>query len=481
MESPLLEHNENSDIGEEKTVKSAVKNFGFESKKLWRLAGPAILTSVFQYSLGALTQTFAGQVGDLDLAAVSVENSVVAGLAFGVMLGMGSALETLCGQAFGAGQTRMLGVYMQRSWVILFITALLMLPIYVWSPPILVLLGQTSQISTAAGKFAVWMIPQLFAYALNFPIQKFLQAQGKVLVMLWVSGGVLVLHTFFSWLLILKLEWGLIGAAITLNTSWWLIVIAQLLYIFITKSDGAWSGFTWLAFVDLFGFVKLSLASAVMLCLEFWYLMILVVITGRLENPLIPVDAISICMNINGWDAMIAIGFNAAISVRVSNELGAGDFKAARFSVWVVSITSVAIGVVAMIVVLSTKDYFPFLFTSTTAVAIETTKLAGLLGITVLLNSLQPVLSGVAVGAGWQSLVAYINIGCYYVFGLPAGIVLGFVLNFGVEGIWSGMIGGIVLQTTILIIVTSLTNWKKEAEEAGSRVRKWGGSVAHDQ
>ncbi|QCD98904.1 protein DETOXIFICATION 33 [Vigna unguiculata] len=481
MDTPLLENTQPSDTAEEKTLKFVVKSFGFESKKLWRLAGPAILTSICQYSLGALTQTFAGQVGDLALAAVSVENSVIAGLAFGVMLGMGSALETLCGQAFGAGQMRMLGVYMQRSWVILFITALLMLPIYIWSPPILVLLGQTSQISHASGKFAVWMIPQLFAYAINFPIQKFLQAQGKVLVMLWVSVGVLVLHTVFSWLLILKLGWGLVGAAITLNTSWWLIVIAQLLYIFITKSDGAWSGFTWLAFVDLFGFVKLSLASAVMLCLEFWYLMILVVITGRLENPLVPVDAISICMNINGWDAMIAIGFNAAISVRVSNELGAGDFKAARFSVWVVSITSVAIGVVVMIVVLSTKDYFPYLFTTSSAVAHETTKLAALLGVTVLLNSLQPVLSGVAVGAGWQSLVAYINIGCYYVFGLPAGIVLGFTLNFGVVGIWSGMIAGIVLQTTILIIVTSITNWKKEAEEAESRVRKWGGAIAYDQ
>jgi len=43
---------------------------------------------------------------------------------------------------------------------------------------------------------------------------------------------------------------------------------------------------------------------------------------------------------------------------------------------------------------------------------------------------------GVAVGAGWQSLVAYINIGCYYVFGLPAGIVLGFTLNFGVVVIY---------------------------------------------
>lgn len=81
-------------------------------------------------------------------------------------------------------------------------------------------------------------------------------------------------------------------------------------------------------------------------------------------------------------------------SVRVSNELGAGDFKAARFSVWVVSITSVAIGFVVMIVVLSTKDFFPYFFTTSSAVAHETTKLAALLGVTVLLNSLQPVLSG---------------------------------------------------------------------------------------
>ena len=109
------------------------------------------------------------------------------------------------------------------------------------------------------------MLPQLFAYALNFPIQKLLQAQRKVMVMAVVSGVVLVLHAFFSWLLMLRLGWGLVGAAITLNTSWWLIVIGQLLYIFISKSDGAWNGFSWLAFSDLFGFVKLSLASAVML------------------------------------------------------------------------------------------------------------------------------------------------------------------------------------------------------------------------
>ncbi|KAI4389916.1 hypothetical protein MLD38_002083 [Melastoma candidum] len=477
LSTPSNGRGEGPEGGKHAPTSNPVREFGVESRRLWKLAGPAICTALCQYSLGALTQTFAGLVGEIELAAVSVENSVIAGLAFGVMLGMGSALETLCGQAFGAGKLRMLGVYMQRSWVILLTTACLLVPIYVFSPPILVLIGETAEISAAAGKFALWMIPQLFAYALNFPIQKFLQAQQKVTVMLWISVGVLVFHGVFSWLFILKLGYGLIGAAVMLNLSWWLIVSCQLGYIFITKSDGAWSGFSWLAFADLWGFVKLSLASAVMLCLEFWYLMILIVITGRLPNPLIPVDAISICMNINGWDAMIAIGFNAAISVRVSNELGAGNARRARFSVWVVSITSVSIGVLCSIVVYATRDYFPYLFTTSEAVAKETTKLALLLGITVLLNSLQPVLSGVAVGAGWQSIVAYINIGCYYIVGLPAGIVLGFVFKFGAVGIWSGMIGGICLQTLILIILTSLTNWSKEAEQAESRVRRWGGTA----
>lgn len=68
-----------------------------------------------------------------------------------LQLGMGSALETLCGQAFGAGQLRMLGIYMQRSWVILFTTALCILPIYIWAPPVLSFFGEAPHISKAAG------------------------------------------------------------------------------------------------------------------------------------------------------------------------------------------------------------------------------------------------------------------------------------------------------------------------------------------
>ena len=66
--------------------RSLANGFWEESKKLWYLSGPAIFTSVCQYSLGAMTQTFAGHIGDLELAAVSIENSVIAGLSFGIMV-----------------------------------------------------------------------------------------------------------------------------------------------------------------------------------------------------------------------------------------------------------------------------------------------------------------------------------------------------------------------------------------------------------
>ena len=39
---------------------------------------------------------------------------------------------------------------------------------------------------------------------------------------------------------------------------------------------------------------------------------------------------------------------------------------------------------------------------------------------------------GVAVGSGWQAYVAYINIGCYYLIGLPLGIIMGWVFKSGV-------------------------------------------------
>ncbi|XP_024029583.1 protein DETOXIFICATION 34 [Morus notabilis] len=387
---------------------------------------------------------------------------------------MGSALETLCGQAFGAGQVDMLGVYMQRSWIILFTTCIALLPLYIYSTPILKLLGQEDEIADLAGKFSIQIIPQMFSLAINFPTQKFLQAQSRVAILAWVGFAALVLHTGILYLFIKVFGWGTGGAAAAYDISAWGVAVAQVVYIVGWCKDG-WKGLSWLAFKDMWAFVKLSVASAVMLCLEIWYFMTIIVLTGHLEDPIIAVGSLSICMNINGWEGMLFIGINAAISVRVSNELGSGHPRAAKYSVIVTCIESLCIGIIFASIILLTKDRFAIIFTDSEEMKEAVSRLAFLLGITMVLNSVQPVISGVAVGGGWQALVAYINLFCYYLIGLPLGFLLGYKTNLKVEGIWIGMICGTFLQTLILVYIIYKTNWNKEVEQASERLRSWTG------
>ncbi|KAL2510266.1 root hair specific 2 [Forsythia ovata] len=419
---------------------------------------------------------------------------------------MGSALETLCGQAFGAGQMDMLGVYMQRSWIILLTTAFFLMFFYIFAAPLLRLIGQTPDISRVAGEFAIWMIPQLFAYAINFPTAKFLQSQSKMMVMSWIAGIGLILHTFFSWLFMLRLRWGIVGAAVVLNLSWWLIVVAQLVYIFMGSCGRAWSGFSWKAFQNLWSFVRLSLASAVMLCLEMWYFMSLILFAGYLKNAEVAVDVLSICANLVGWAVMVAIGWNAAISVRVSNELGAAHPRTAKFSVLVVVASSFTTGLLLALLLIIFRKQYPSLFADNIEVQKYVYDLTPLLVFCIVVNNIQPALSGtqydlivytkhavivyynlinifgagVAIGAGWQAIVAYVNIACYYLFGIPLGLIMGFKLNWGVQGIWYGMTAGTILQTIILLWLVYRTNWNKEASVATQRIKKWGGDT-HDK
>ncbi|XP_057811355.1 protein DETOXIFICATION 33-like [Salvia miltiorrhiza] len=178
---------------------------------------------------------------------------------------MGCALETLCGQAVGGGRYEMLGIYMQRSCIITLVTALFLTPLYIFTSPILKLLRQKHEIADLAGKYAQWVIPQFFAYAVNFPVQKFLQAQSKIWVMTVISVAVLGFHVVLNWILITKLDKGLAGAAVAENVSWWLVVLAQVIYVVADFFPESWTGFSMSAFKSLLGFVKLSLASAVML------------------------------------------------------------------------------------------------------------------------------------------------------------------------------------------------------------------------
>ncbi|KAK3031865.1 hypothetical protein RJ639_035635 [Escallonia herrerae] len=435
-----------------------------ELKLLFRLAAPAAAVYLLNYVMSMFTQIFSGHLGNLELAAASLGNNGIQTFAFGIMLGMGSAVETLCGQAYGAQKYEMLGIYLQRSTILLLLTGIAVTFLYIFSKPILILLGESSEIASAAAIFVYGLIPQIFAYALNFPISKFLQSQSIVAPSAYIATGTIVFHLVVSYIVIYKLGLGLLGAALVLSLSWWVIVAGQFIYIIKSeKCRHTWTGFSMQAFYGLWGFFKLSAASAVMLCLEAWYFQILVLLAGMLPNAEVALDSLAICIQIMGWVFMISVGFNAAASVRVGNELGAGHPRAAAFSVVMVTSISAIIAIIMAMIVLALRHYISYVFTEGQTVSDAVSDMCPLLACTLVLNGIQPVLSGVAVGCGWQAFVAYVNVGCYYVVGIPVGAVLGFHFNLGAKGIWAGMLGGTLMQTIILIFVTYRTDWNKEA------------------
>ncbi|MQL99003.1 hypothetical protein Taro_031729 [Colocasia esculenta] len=170
------------------------------------------------------------------------------------------------------------------------------------------------------------------------------------------------------------------------------------------------------------------------------------------------------------WHGLLICDVNG---IRVANELGAGNAKAARFATLISMMTSLMIGIFFFVSILVAKDKVALIFSTSSDVLVAVGKLSTLLAFTILLNSVQPILSGVAVGSGWQSTVAYINIGSYYVIGLPFGILLGWRFNLGILGVWAGLICGTVIQTLTLAIIVLRFNWDNEVKKAIERVNKF--------
>lgn len=119
--NPLLVSNEEftSTTLEVQREPTNVGAFVEEGKKQLGLAAPLVAASILQYCLQVISVMFVGHLGELPLSSASMATSFAAVTGYSVLLGMASALETLCGQAYGAKQYHMLGIYTQRAILIL--------------------------------------------------------------------------------------------------------------------------------------------------------------------------------------------------------------------------------------------------------------------------------------------------------------------------------------------------------------------------
>ncbi|RVW85932.1 Protein detoxification 41 [Vitis vinifera] len=366
-------------------------------------------SSVFNYMLSFITLMFAGQLGALELAGASIASVGIQGLAYGLwkriipspttsnemdslghhhpvnqdmsdrkvegsfspsptlMLGMASAVQTVCGQAYGAKKYAAMGIICQRAIVLHLGAAILLTFLYWYSGAFLKAIGQSESIAVQGQIFARGLILQVYAFALSCPMQRFLQAQNIVNPLAYIAVGPILQGNL-----------------------------------------------DWLFFKSLPRNLALFQANCCFRCHVVSGDMVQPRSCAYIRPPPQPYSLTglhSICMNYLNWDITFMLGLSAGASVRISNELGAAHPLVAK-----------------------------------------------ILSVSVNANS---IIIRVAIGSGWQAIVAYVNLATYYLIGLPIGCVLGFKTSLGVVGIWWGMIVGVLLQT----VVKAVDRIKKSSNE----------------
>ncbi|XP_011039092.1 PREDICTED: MATE efflux family protein 5 isoform X1 [Populus euphratica] len=439
-------------------------------KQLW-LAGPLISVSLLQYCIQMISVMFVGHLGELSLSGASMATSFASVTGFSLLLGMASALDTFCGQSYGARQFHMLSIHMQRAMVVLLLVSIPLAIVWANTRPILIACGQQKDIAEEAGLYARFMIPSLFAYGLLQCLVKFLQTQNIVFPMMLCAGITTLLHILVCWVLVFKSGLGYIGAALASSFSYWINVLLLVLYVkFSSSCSKTWTGFSKEAFHDIVNFMRLAIPSAVMVCLEMWSFESMVLLSGLLPNPELETSVLSISLNTAATVWMIPYGLSGAASTRVSNELGAQHPYLARLAVCVVIAIAVTEGILVGVVLILIRNVWGYAYSNDIEVVDYVAVMLPVVATSNFLDGLQCVLSGIARGCGWQKIGAYINLGSYYLVGIPIAILLAFVFHVGGKGLWLGIICALTVQVFSLATITIRTNWEQEAKKATERV-----------
>ncbi|XP_049384142.1 protein DETOXIFICATION 14-like isoform X2 [Solanum stenotomum] len=440
-----------------------------ELKKVSYIAIPMVVVTVSQHLLRVVSMMMIGHLSELSLSGAAIATSLTNVTGFSLLFGMSSALETLCGQAYGAEEYRKLGIYTNGAIISLLVVCIPISVLWLFVDKFLILIGQDPLISIEAGKYSSWLIATLFPYAILQALIRYLQTQSLILPMLMSSIAALCFHVPICWAFVFKLNLGSGGAAIAIGLSYSFNVLLLCLYVKYSSScEKTRLCFTKEVLPSTKEFFHLAIPSASMVCLEWWTSEIVILLAGLLPKPQLETSVLSICLLVSSLHYFIP--FSIGAGVRISNELGAGNPEAARMSVLSVTVLGMAEAIVASIILLCSCHVLGYAFSNEKEVVYYLRDMTPLLCLLIATDCIQAVLSGVARGSGWQHLGAYVNLGSYYLVGVPVAILLGFYLHLKGKGLWIGLNAGSLVQSLLFSLITCLTDWQKQASIARERI-----------
>ncbi|KAI9385806.1 hypothetical protein POPTR_011G117400v4 [Populus trichocarpa] len=423
---------------------------------------PMILTNAFYYLITLVSVMFAGHLGQLELAGATLGNSwcTVTGIAF--MTGLSGALETLCGQAFGAKLYRTLGIHLQASCIISFLCSIIISIIWLYTEPLLIFLRQDPQISKAAALYLKYLIPGIFAFGFLQNILRFLQTQSVVMPLILLSGIPMCIHIGTAYALVHKTALGFRGASLAVSISLWISTLVLVIYVIYSKKfKHTWEGFSSESLRHIPINLKLALPSAAMVCLEYWAFELLVLIAGVMPNAELTTSVIAMCVNTEDIAYMCTSGLSATVSTRVSNELGAGNPDKAKQAMATTLKLSVLLALLIVLALATGHDIWAGFFTDDLSIIKAFASMTPFLAISIALDAFQVVFTGVTRGCGWQNLAVIVNVATFFCIGMPMATLLGFKFKLYSKGLWIGLICGLSCQTCTLLLITLRTKWTR--------------------
>jgi MATE family multidrug resistance protein len=149
---------------------------------------------------------------------------------------------------------------------------------------------------------------------------------------------------------------------------------------------------------------------------------------------------------------MMSSGLAAGAAIKSGNYFGARDHRNLQLSTTAsYHVVLVFMSITALIFTLG-NHFLPWIYTSDQKVILIAAQLLIIAALFQLFDGTQVIGLGILRGMSDVNIPTIITFLAYWVIGLPIGYYLGIKLNWGVTGVWYGLVLGLMVSAILLFI-----------------------------
>ncbi|EQC33806.1 hypothetical protein SDRG_08489 [Saprolegnia diclina VS20] len=434
--SPLLDQSK---------VAKPARTYLHEAQSLLLLALPLVLSSALDHVAGVVPIMMMGHLSSeyskSYISAIAMATTFLVLTSWTVIWGTGAAMDTLCSQSYGAGQSQDMGLVFQAGLLAGMILLTPMLALGFFAKDCLLLLGQSDEVADLASNLVTIMLPAPPFCLFYDLLRRVLQGQTIVAPLTLVSFVCVPLNLSINYVLMFHTSLGYLGRAVGASIMGLLSPLLLLPYMMRTSLyKTEWRGWDLEAAMALVPEVlSLGIAGAAMHGFELWGIALTSIIAGNLPHGETAISADACMHSFRGFFYMVYGPIGVAGSIRVGNALGANDPVRAKVVAWETVGICGTLGLGAAFVMVWLRLSYPYTYTNDLAVVYLTSQLLLVCAPFQAACGVYAAILGIFRGTGQQSRGAVLNGVAYIGVGLPLGVALAYVNANGIVGLWIGM------------------------------------------